>query len=487
MKKSITKNYVYNLIYQILLIIIPIITIPYISRILGAENIGIYNYTLSISAYFILFGSLGVSLYGQREIAYNQKDKYQYSKIFLELFILKSITMIISIILFYFAFVYNENNYNIYFKILILELIGNIFDISWFFQGLEEFKKTVTRNIFVKIIGLICIFVFIKTKEDLSKYFMIYVLSIFIANISLWIYIPRYIQKIEIKKINLFRHLKPTLILFIPQIAIQVYTILDKTMIGMIISNKSEVGFYSQSEKIIKLALTIITSLGIAMMPRIASIYAEGNRKKINEYLEKSFNFVMILSFPMIFGIAAVSQIFVPVFFGNGYEKVVILMIILSPIIFFIGLSNVIGQQYLLPTQRQKEYTSSVIIGAGVNFFVNMLLIPKFGAVGAAIGTIIAEFMVTIIQIICTRKDFNYKNIIFNSKNYIVSSIAMFVTCKIFSEILTSNLISLILLIVIGTSVYFICLIVLKDRFLKENLSKIKSLIEKFKLNYLVK
>ena len=169
-KQSVTKNYIYNLLYQILVLILPLITTPYISRVLGAENIGIYSYTISIATYFVLFGSLGIALYGQREIAYNQKNKKKYSVIFREIVILRIITMSISVLIFYFIFV-NGNQYQIYYKILTLEIIGNCIDISWFFQGLEEFKKTVTRNIIIKLISVLCIFIFIKNQNDLYLYF----------------------------------------------------------------------------------------------------------------------------------------------------------------------------------------------------------------------------------------------------------------------------------------------------------------------------
>jgi len=202
MKKSVTKNYIYNLTYQILVLILPLITTPYVSRILGAENIGIYSYTLSISAYFILFGSLGVALYGQREIAYSQKDKNQYSKVFWEIVIFRNITMLISIILFCLVFA-NGNQYQMYYKILVLELIGNCLDISWFFQGLEEFKKTVMRNMLIKFVSVISIFVFVKTQADLYKYFLIYVLSILIGNGSLWLYLPKYLTKVKIFNIKI--------------------------------------------------------------------------------------------------------------------------------------------------------------------------------------------------------------------------------------------------------------------------------------------
>lgn len=197
MKKSVTKNYIYNLIYQILVLILPLITAPYISRVLGAENIGIYSYTLSISAYFILFGSLGIALYGQREIAYKQKSRYKRSRAFWEILILRTITMAISLLIFYFTFA-TSTQYQIYYKILMLEIVGNCFDISWFFQGMEDFKKTVTRNTIVKLISIICIFSFVKTREDLPIYFIIYVLSILIGNLSLWVYLPKFVKKYQL-------------------------------------------------------------------------------------------------------------------------------------------------------------------------------------------------------------------------------------------------------------------------------------------------
>lgn len=473
MKKSITKNYVYNLIYQVLVLILPLVTTPYISRVLGAENIGIYSYTLSISAYFILFGSLGVALYGQREIAYNQENKKKYSIIFWEILLLRIITMSISATIFYFAFV-NGKQYQMYYKILILELIGNCIDISWFFQGLEEFKKTVTRNIIVKLISVISIFMFVKTSNDLPVYFWIYVLSILIGNGSLWLYLPKFLNQVKIKELHILKHLRPTIGLFIPQIAVQVYTVLDRTMIGTIIEDKSEVGFYDQSQKIIKVVLAIITSLGTVMLPRIASTFANGDKEKVNDYMKKSFNMVFFLAFPMLFGIISVSNSFVPVFFGPGYDEVIELMNVISPIILLIGLSNVIGTQYLLPTKRQKEYTISVVAGAIVNFIMNACLILKFGAVGASIGTIIAEFTVTSIQIFFTRKDFDWKDIFKIQLKYIISSVIMFIVCLAIGKGINNYFKAIIIQIIVGVLIYIITLIAMKDKFVIDILKKLK-------------
>ena len=264
MAKSLKKNYIYNLTYQILVMIVPLITTPYLSRVLGAESIGIYSYTLSITTYFILFGSLGVAMYGQ-------------SKVFYEILLMRFTTLGISIIIFYITFAM-KGQYSVYYKILLLEIIANALDISWFFQGIEEFKKTVIRNTIVKVVSVMCIFTFVKSSNDLNKYFLIYVLSTFLGNISLWMYMPKYIERISIKELQIFRHLKPTVGLFVPQVAVQIYTVLDKTMIGAIVEDKSEVGFYEQAQKMIKLLITISTSLGTVMVPRMANTFARGDK-----------------------------------------------------------------------------------------------------------------------------------------------------------------------------------------------------------------
>ena len=478
-KKSIAKNYIYNALYQILAIIIPLITTPYLSRVLGAEKIGIYSYTLSITTYFILFGSLGVSMYGQREIAYNQNNKYLRSKTFIEILFMRFISLAISLIIFYFTFCLH-GNYNIYYKILILEILANAIDISWYFQGLEEFKKTVTRNMLVKIISVIFIFVLVKSQEDFSKYFIIYVLSTFLGNLSMWIYIPKYIDKISIKDLNISKHIKPTIMLFIPQIATQIYTVLDKTMIDTIVIDKTEVGYYEQAQKIIKFLMTLATSLGVVMMPRIAATYAEGNHKKVKEYMNKSFSFIMLLDFPLMFGIISVASKFVPIFYGRGYEKVVPLICIISPIIILIGLSNVTGTQYLLPTKQQNKYTLSVVVGAIINFCFNLLLIFKFESIGASIATVIAEFGVTATQFILLRKEVSIKDVIKNSQKYIIASFIMFLISVLIGNFIDNNYLSIIVQMISSSIIYFLLLIIFKDKMVMEIMDAIK---KKIKLN----
>lgn len=479
-KKSVAKNYLFNLSYQILIMVLPLITTPYLSRVLGAKNIGIYSYTLSITTYFILFGSLGVAMYGQREIAYLQDKPKERTKTFYEILFMRFITLGISMIIFYFSFcMYGE--YKIYYMILLIEIIANSLDISWFFQGMEEFKKTVLRNTIIRLVTVVSIFIFVKTPNDLLFYFFIYVASDILGNLSLWFYLPKYTEKIKFKELKIFRHLKPTFWLFVPQVATQIYTVLDKTMIGTIVSDKAEVGYYEQAQKIVKLLMTIATSLGTVMMPRIAHTYAEGNKKKLKEYMNKSFAFITILAFPLMFGISSVVSSFVPMFYGSGYDKVKILIAIISPIIVAIGLSNVIGTQYLLPTKQQSKYTISVTVGAIVNLVFNLFLIKQFKSVGASISTVIAEFAVTGVQFYLVRDQIKVKDVFKISYKYVVASLIMFIVSILVGRLINNNLLAILVQIGISTVVYFGLLLIMKDKFLLETINVFKSKFSKAK------
>ncbi|MBP3463515.1 MAG: flippase [Clostridia bacterium] len=473
-KTSIKKNYLYNLVYQIIILILPIITTPYISRALGATNIGIYSYTVSIVTYFTLFGSLGVSLYGQREIAYVRDNTSKRKKTFIEIILFRFITLTISMIIFYFSFA-RSNEYQVYYRILLLYLLAASFDISWFFQGLEDFKKTVTRNVIVRLLSVACIFIFVKKPEDLSKYLLIYSLADLLGNLSLWLYLPKYFKGIKVKNINLKKHMVPIITLFIPQIAIKLYNTVDKTMIGYIISNKSELGNYEEANKLINVLFTIVSSLGIVMVPRIANVFASGDTKKLNDYIMKSFRFVFFLAFPITFGIVTVSKEFIPIFLGSGYEKCHIIVNILAPIILLCGITNVIGTQYLLPTKRQKQYTISILVGLIFDIAFNAMLIPKYGAYGAALMTTLAQTLVVIIQCYYIKNDINLKNAFKEGINYAIAGIIMFTVCIILGIFIKHALLSIIIKILFGGITYGIILIILKDEYIKIAIQIIKS------------
>lgn len=470
---KVAKNYLYNLSYQLLLIILPIITTPYVSRVLGASCVGTYSYTNSITQYFILIGCIGLNLYGQREIAYYQNDLNTRNRTFFELFFLRCITLIISVVVFYFTMIMNSK-YSFIFIIQILDIIASIFDISWFFQGIEEFKKTVLRNFVVRLVCVALIFTFVKSPDDLLLYVLCYSGTLLLGNLSLWLYMPKYVSRKDIKNLNLKKHLHPAIMLFLPQIATSIYTLLDKTMIGLITDNNAEVAYYEQSQTIVKTVMTVITSLGTAMMPRIANLYKNNKFGEIRSYMQASMTFVLVLSIPFALGIMAIAGGFVPWFFGKGFERVVPNMEFIAPIIIFIGLSTVTGTQYLLPLGRQKEFTISVVIGSIVNFLLNMILIVYFKSIGAAIATLIAEITIMIIQMYYLRKEFNFKILFLQGLKYFIFGAVMFLVVKILTNYLPVSIISTFIEVIVGGIVYILLLIISKDQVIKMIIENIK-------------
>lgn len=459
---KVIKNYLYNASYQLLLIILPIITTPYVSRVLGADGVGTYSYTNSITQYFILFGCIGLNLYGQREIAYYQNDVRKRNRTFFELVFLRAITISISLIIFYLTMV-QFSKYSSIFLIQTLDIIASIFDISWFFQGIEDFKRTVLRNFLVRLLCVTLIFIFVKSPADLPLYVLCYSGTLFLGNISLWLYMPKYVNKNDINGLNIKKHIRPAVMLFLPQIATSLYTYLDKTMIGYITDNTAEVAYYEQSQTIVKTVMTVITSLGTAMMPRIANLFKTNQYEEIKKYMNASIKFVLLLAIPFTFGIMGIAKGFVPWFFGEGYEKVVPNMMVIAPVIIFIGMSTITGTQYLLPLGRQKEYTLSVIAGAMINFILNIIFISIFGSVGAAIGTLIAEFAVMGVQLYFIRKEFSLLGIFKQAIKYTLFGLIMFIVVILLSNILSVSIVSTFVEIFVGAIVYGLLLLISKD------------------------
>lgn len=481
MKKSIAKNYIYNLIYQLLTIFLPLITTPYLSRILGAEQIGIYGYTCSIVTYFILFGTLGINMYGQREIAYLQNNKKKSSKAFWEIIIIRSCTLFISILLFYIVYA-SGGKYSLYYKILLIQLFANMLDISWLFQGVEEFDKNVVRNLIVKLLSLIFIFTCVKSYDDLWIYFLIYAGAEFVGNLSIWFYVPKYIDKIKFKELEFSKHLRPILSLFLPQIAIQIYTVLDKTMIGVLTNNMTEVGYYEQAQKVVRAALLVVSALQTVMNSRIANAYANKDNKEVKSCLEKSFNFVWLLAIPMMFGLIAISEKFVPWYYGDNFDGVINVLIFTSPILIAIGLNGITGIQYLVQTGIQSVFTKSVIIGSIVNVILNLLLIKKIGGVGAALASVIAEFCIFFYQLKYFKSQFNLIEILKLSIKCFISGLLMFFAIKLVASHLPVGIIYTFIEIIVGIIVYFTLLLILKYKFLIDLIRQIwESIIIKLK------
>lgn len=447
------KNFIYSIIYQVLVLIIPIITAPYLSRTLGVKGVGIYSYTYSIVSYFILLTMLGVNNYGNRTIAKVRDNKEKMSKEFWSIYFFQLI-MGITMLSIYIGYVLLfDNAYKIIALIQSIFIVAAMLDINWFFFGIEEFKKTITRNTFVKIGNVILIFILIKTKTDVWKYTCIMAGMTCLSQLILWGFLRKKVGFKMIKWKDVTKHIKPNLVLFIPVIAVSLYKIMDKIMLGALTS-VSEVGFYENAEKIINIPLALITALGTVMLPRMSNLVAKGDKATAEKYISKSTKFVMFLSFAMCAGLIGIGYNFAPFFFGKEFQKTGILIMMLSTTLPFISFANVLRTQYLIPKEKDKIYISSVSLGAITNLIMNLIFIPHFASMGACIGTIMAEFTVMFYQALAIRKELPIKEYAVKSIPYLIKSIIMLVVVYLFNYIHMSSILRLIIQVGVGCLVY---------------------------------
>lgn len=374
---------------------------------MGAEKIGIYSYAYSIATYFGLFILLGLNNYGNRTIASVRDDKDKLSKTFCSIYAMQLI-MSLFVIIIYILYTLFLSSDRLMAWTQLIYLISVSLDINWFFFGMEQFKLTVSRNTIIKILNLIFIFVLVKNQSDLYIYGLIMVCGPLLSQLILWLFIKKYIIFRRVSLNDVYVHVKPNLILFIPVIAISLYTIMDRVMLGMM-SSMTEVGYYENSNKLTQIPVMAISSLGTVMLPRISNMISNGRKEESIRYIQKSLILSILLSTSMAFGLCAVSNEFVPIFYGNGFGKCknVISILVLSSI--FISWANVIRTQYLIPNKKDKIYIVSVFLGAIVNVIINLILIPKLMSIGAAIGTICAEFSVCAYQTYKIKNELNIK------------------------------------------------------------------------------
>lgn len=455
---GIVKNFLYNVSYQLLTILLPLLTVPYVSKVLGADGIGDYAFTYANTQYFILFGMVGITLYGNREIAYVRDDREKLKDTFFSIYTLQLVTTTISLILFtIFVFLFNKEYYRYLYLAQGINILAAMFDISWLFMGVEQFKKTVIRNTVVKLISLISIFIFVNNSKDVIIYTSILSLATLIGNISFWIYIPKTLGIKQFRISNLRFHLKSSFMLFVPQIAIQIYVLLDRTLLG-VLSNTIEVGYYENSQKIVKVILTIATAIGTVMMPKIANTVALGDLSKVKYYIKNSFFFVSALSIPLMFGLMGVAKQLSPWFFTDQFQGIDKLVSISSLIILAISWSNVIGMQLLVPLNKTKEFTISVTAGAIINFILNLILLKQLGAKGACISTIVAEFVVTGVQFYFIRNFINLKELISPVLIFIPAAFIMYIGVNSIGLRMEPNIITNIVQGITGIVIYVVVL-----------------------------
>lgn len=466
---SIKTNYILNALRMILQFVTPLIIFPYISRILGPQYIGKVDFTNSIISYFILFSALGIPTYGVREIARVRDDIRSRSKTVWELTIILSIMVPVGYI-FYFILLNTVDAFYsdfLLFCVVSPSLFFSTFCYDWFYVGIEDQVYITVRFIVIKLLQIICVFLFVKTIDDYLIYAVVIVGLGGLSSVFNIIHLKKYVIYIPFRELNVFRHIKPVLIVFTSIVATSIYMQLDITMVGLFAGEVS-VGLYTAANKLIRVLIAVVTALSAVVVPRIENALKANDIPTCKRYLNLSLHYILILALPFMFGIIALARDVIIIFAGNQYLEAVTSIRILSPIIVIVGLAYFVGLQILYPLRQEWKYSVSVSIAAVVNFVLNAALIPRFKQNGAVVGTLTAELIGLVLQIIFARQYILKTDLIsLNTLKYILASLVMYITI-LFLPPFNNVLLHLIICFTVSIFVYAGMLLLLREQLIFE-------------------
>lgn len=455
MKKSILNNVIYQTLYQVVKLSLPFITIPIVAKSFGPKGMGIISFSNSIMQYFLLFASLGIGLYFNRLIALSRNNPQKLNKYFWNIVWTKLIFSIVSIVAYLTLCTFIRENKIVYI-IQLLYLVGNIFDISWFFAGIEDFKKTSLANLFVSILSFIGIIFFVHSYSDIYFYVALQGSTTIISQIILFNYLRPYKLKINFSFTLIKRIVRESFNYFLPSFSIMLYTVLNTTLLGLL-GTYHAVGIMTNGYNLVNIIVTLVTTIDIVMLPRMSKLFAdnnEGSRRSMTDYLTQNISIQLTLTIPITVGLISVFPTFVPWFFGTKFNELINVIWFIAPLVIIIPLGMSISRQFLIPTNRLKSYNYSVIIGAITNIIVCIALIPIIGIYGALFGRLLCELLVTFIRIkdLYIKTEIRFKKEVWQKT--LTSSIVMFTVVYSLNFIMVNNVLTTVVQVLIGVSIY---------------------------------
>lgn len=474
MAQSVKVNYILNLINTGSQMLFPLITFPYACRVIGADGIGQVNFFQSIIQYISLFTCLGIPLYAIREIARVRNDIVKMNRIATEILLLHTLlTLIGYIVVVVLCFVVPQIEADVsLFLVLSLIIFFTAIGCEWFYQGIEDFKYITIRGLLVKVISVVLLFIFVKSKNDLLNYGWYTVLGVLGGNVFNFFRLRKYIHKenIVFSHLNVFRHLKPALQVFSLNIVISIYIQLNPVLLGFM-KNALAVGYFTAATKLMQMIMKLSACLGSVMMPRVSHLIAENKNDEFNRLIQKSYDFTIALSLPLAIGVIVCAPAIIKLLCGQEFEAATLTSQIIAPVIFMVGISNVIGIQVLYPKGKINTVILSCLFGAILDLILSIFLIPYFSYNGTAVAYLAAEITTTLVMCILGRKFIRLQYLKKTHLTYcfgaiLMGCIVMFVGKMPIQSILVYQLIC-------GILVYFIYLLLNKDIFVMTLLGKI--------------
>ena len=480
--KSIKKNVILNAIRTLMGVVFPLISFPYASRILLPEGIGKVQFATSIVSYFSLIASLGIMSYGVREGARCRDSKKELSLLAKELLIINLIATIFAYLLFFVVIFSVEKLYD-YRPILLICSTSMIFSslgMEWLYSAMEDFEYITYRSLLFQIISLLLLFLFVRSSKDFLNYAIVTVFSSVGSNALNFINCKKYIslRGIRVELNGLKRHIRPILILFIMSVTSSIYTILDTSMLGFL-TDDYQVGIYGAATKINRIVLNLVVSGGIVLLPRLSYYCGVKDKKNFYTLSYKLCDIILLLGVPASIGLSVLAEPIIMLVGGSAYKDSVLTMRLINPIIVIVGLSNYIGVHLFMPLRKEKWTLYSDLAGAVINICFNMILIPRIGAVGAGISSVLAELTVTSIQLYLAKEFISIKKIFRMLKNYLIMGMIMGVCVVGVNTLVKNKILNLLVGILVGVVVYSVELIISKNSWAMNVIQEIKDRIAK--------
>ena len=483
------KNLLYSFLYELIIAFYPLLMIPYLSNVIGKSGTGIYSYTYSIMGVFLLVCQLGVNTCGVRAIAQNRDDRVAMTKTFKSIFFIQVCSGLLSIIVYVSAFVIADNKYNLYFLLLLPFLIGQCIRISWFFLGLEQIQVILLRNVLIRVVSALLIFLFVKSENSLPLYFIIMSASYLIGDISVLPKAMKYLSLDMPSKEDIKKYIKPMFIMFIPIIALRGAYYIDEIMLGFM-RDTDCVAIYENAYKVINMPLQLYTVLANVLTAQASYLIAVNKEKENRTYIINSIDLSSAVMIPIIAGLISVSNELIPWYMGKQFLASIEVMHILPFVLIFSGINNILRTQYFIPMNQDNKYINTVLAGVFINIALNALFVTKYAYNGVAIATVISEAIVTAASIMIIKKDFDLASSFRNFPSYILIAVVMAAAVRFIGNAMGAGVLTSIVQVAAGGLVYMLILLLFQRLFRRrdtvslyriiiDSLSKIKSRIRK--------
>lgn len=478
---SAKKNFIYQFIYQFIILVVPMIVSPYLTRTLGGTSLGVYTYTYSIAYYFVVFAMLGINKHGQRIISQRRNDIIELRKTFWSLYSAHFVTSVIALIAYVlYVFIICQSDIKVAF-VQTIYVASAIFDLTWLFYGLEKFKMVAIRNAVIKLLSTACIFLFVRQSSDIVIYTLIMTLSTISGHLIMIPRVLREIPPIKFDKAHVVEHFKPLLILFVAAVAVSLYTVFDKTLLGLMLSKES-VAYYDYSDKIINIPKTFIAIISTVLFPKACQYAAVKDFKGMKENMGVSVTVTSLIGFASAFGLLAVADQLALLYYGEEFAVCGEIISLMCPLILIIGIGETVRSQYIYPLKMDMSMVKILTLNAVVNLIVSASLIPFLGISGAVIGTIAAEMMGLIIEIFLVRKYLSIRWLILECLPFAIIGAVMYVAVKMVGAVTGEGWLSLGIQVLVGGVVYCSATLVYMYFFKRDLLNRgINEIIKKYK------